>query len=448
MEDPDRSTIPNLLAGQDPNGAEKNEPAAIEKTPTRHIEDRNLPGNIGWLGRVSTAVDAKWLGAKTWATTLPGRFSADHHARMENMYDNRAKLLQAERMRYAEKAMDAKTKRMALGYEHSFLDRFKIGQWLKDVRTGWYSWREQRNDRQAQIKAAALTREVGKRDRAGALKSFTNKKITGALDSAERRLNARVPQIELLEDEANGAVERLGNQLSQDAEKSSKLLTRFEQVKQIRLNNPNESKEERVANDTLMEKLYGERMRMENRITNTQAKLDRCYHHLKRLEKARNISAAASDRIQARYTRYAERAARTESADATGPTALATEISEPDFASLLAEDDFFNTEWMETEVTPVAFVRAWNIVMPGMKIESPKDLLAWWETAVSAQQTPPPLVADSMKKDIEAGRAVQLTRWSEFLRYLQGTGSFKAAFDKAAGSKSPDEIVRRVAIYS
>ena len=39
MEDPDRSTIPNLLAGQDPNGAEKNEPAAIEKTPTRHIED-------------------------------------------------------------------------------------------------------------------------------------------------------------------------------------------------------------------------------------------------------------------------------------------------------------------------------------------------------------------------------------------------------------------------
>lgn len=362
-----------------PASTVENTKKPLDTIPSVNIEDRNLPGNVGWISRIANATEGRWARLKTGVDTLPDRFRSSSLMRTEERATTKLQALAAQRQVQMMKKADAKAKlqeiRMAGTHWSS---KIPFVRWVNTQRAAWertkLEWAEGKiRNYDGQIKETNIFR-----DRAIKQRGIYDKNINVKVEKNEQRLNDKLRPIEGLRVETETAIERLSESAKAFAGIVENKKAAMQDLLKIRVQEP-ETETEAQERDALMEKINEQRIRAELLLKQVERKLERCYKHQRRIGRAQAVLIGAKERIEMRYTRKIKAISTAE--DTQQPLQSAESDKEGTLSASSAIKALARAisgeESMEKALSPKQFIELWNRVAPGALIQKPESFSIW-----------------------------------------------------------------------
>jgi hypothetical protein len=398
-------------------------PATPEKVrPRVNIEDKKLPGNYGWTGRIVEAAQRKWIQFDTWNMTHADVTKSDRKARTAATMELRRNSLTGQRDLCEDQLQKAQERVEELKNNDSLFSKLPIGRQINSLRLRWNMSKAQGLQRDIRVIDAGLVDVNGKWQRALDSKSLYDSRVNARVSKAEQKLNDKLQPVERLRTEVDAAVAKLGDSIAAYEKVRLSLGEKIDALKAERRRGPQTEGQLRARQEklSLLKRQFADSTKALER---HQGKLLRCYDHQQRLANAHSQAKAAKEGILGRYHRRVEAISRPESPagtpEPTPTTPTSPESTAADTDSLADEIEAGSIEAGDRmKLTPQNFLRHWNIALPGAEIKTGQPVTSFEDIVKLYDKLVPPGTTGALTEEMRRGDPMEIGEWRTLVKKL------------------------------
>lgn len=387
--------------------------------PRVNIEDKKLPGNYGWTGRIVDAAQRRWIQFDTWNMTHGDRANSDRKARTAEAMELRRNSLTGQRDACEDGLLKVRDRIEELKNNDSLFSKLPIGRQINSLRLRWNTAKAQGWERDLRAIDTKLVDVNAKWQRAIDSKSLYDSRVNARVSKAEQKLNDKLQPIERLRTEVDASVEKLGTSIAAFEKLRLLLGEQIDALKAERRRGPQTQEQLRARQEklSLLKQQFAGTTRV---LEKHQQKLLRCYDHQRRLANAHSQAAAAKEGILGRYYNKVNAISRPESAPTTPETTPATpETVTPVSVSIADEITAGSIEDGERmKVTAENFLRLWNIALPGAEIKRGQPVTSFEDIVKLYDKLVPPGSEGALSDEMRRGEPMLLSDWRKLVTKL------------------------------
>lgn len=411
--------------------------------PIIDISERKLPGNYGWTGRISDAIEHKWLALKTFDQTYSDRAISGRKARTADTMQGNVTSLQRQREDYADNLDKIRGRIDELQNNDSFFSKLPIGRQINALRIRWNGFKASRWESDIRGVDAKLINANARWQRALDSKASHDERINAQISSAEQRLNDKLAPIERLRSQVDSSAERLATTIGNYEMLRTQQTEALDVLKGARPRGP-QSPAQMQDRQQKISTARAELANTKRLLDNYQKKYARCMDHQVRLANAHSTAKAAKDNLLGRYYREAAKISRPEGGATTRPRETTTATEAPVLSTYREIIGSTLERGDATEVTPEQFFTLWNIAMPTAQIKedsqfsSLKDLMNHWtQSFPDGTKTPIEITDEQKEKGFKT-----IGEWRAFIEELYNANDDFRSFVDGEGILASDAINR------